>query len=385
MARAGSAPLFMKLVLGVLLSYFLLYRLVNRENWTYLSFQLPVRGPTSLGRQEFQLRHIYRDPSQRLLPDLERHDVSPDAALYATAQDGNPELLPRLFTNSKYVSIQRLIDRRPSVVEQIVEMSRLAKNIVSISSEAWTIDTVHGPNATDRETILAFARMSLNAYTLEPNTGDWDNKTANFTNPNPFGWEDNGLRGHVFASTNNNSTVVIAFKGTSLSLYDDNSTTSARDKTNDNLLFSCCCGQGGHFLWKQVCQCKTDVFTCSSSCLEDELTRPQYYYKLGLSIYASVLELYPNATVWVTGHSLGGSIAGLLASTYGLPAIAFEAPADAMPASRLKLPVPPSGFHDGIYHFGHTADPVYMGICNRLMSTCSLFGYAFESVCHQGW
>ena len=109
-------------------------------------------------------------------------------------------------------------------------------------------------------------------------------------------------------------------------------------------------------------------------------------------MYHNITSQYPNATVWLTGHSLGGVIASLLGLTYGLPTITFEAFPDALAAGRLGLPTPP-GYHigkhqhrtdTGVYHFGHTADPVFMGTCNAASSSCTLARYAFQSQCYTG-
>jgi lipase ATG15 len=63
-----------------------------------------------------------------------------------------------------------------------------------------------------------------------------------------------------------------------------------------------------------------------------------------------------------------------------------------MPAKRLGLPTPP-GYHLGAhqqristggFHFGHTADPIFMGTCNTYSSVCTIAGYAMQSVCHTG-
>ena len=50
--------------------------------------------------------------------------------------------------------------------------------------------------------------------------------------------------------------------------------------------------------------------------------------------------MYPNANIWLTGHSLGGSLAALLGATFGAPVVAFEAPAERMASRRLHLPSP---------------------------------------------
>lgn len=50
--------------------------------------------------------------------------------------------------------------------------------------------------------------------------------------------------------------------------------------------------------------------------------------------------MYPDANIWVTGHSLGGSLSGLLGITFGAPVVTFEAPADKMASRRLHLPKP---------------------------------------------
>ncbi len=117
------------------------------------------------------------------------------------------------------------------------------------------------------------------------------------------------------------------------------------------------------------------------------------YYRAAINLYGNVTELYPNSNVWLAGHSLGGAVSSLLGLTFGLPAITFEAPGDALPAARLGIPAPPASIpgadqtrqYLGTYHFGHTADPVYMGTCGGVTATCTIAGYAFESVCHTGF
>jgi lipase ATG15 len=50
--------------------------------------------------------------------------------------------------------------------------------------------------------------------------------------------------------------------------------------------------------------------------------------------------MYPDANIWVIGHSLGGALASLMGITFGAPVVAFEPPGERMAAQRLHLPSP---------------------------------------------
>jgi putative lipase involved disintegration of autophagic bodies len=50
--------------------------------------------------------------------------------------------------------------------------------------------------------------------------------------------------------------------------------------------------------------------------------------------------LFPDAKIWVIGHSLGGSLASLVGITFGVPVVTFEPPGERMAAARLHLPSP---------------------------------------------
>lgn len=353
----------------------------------------PLDSPQHDSNRDFSLRHIFHHGTYKY-PQLHRRLDVPENAPLWIADDEHPnerEAVPRLRTRSHTTSIQRLKDRSRVRIDGMLEWGRTKGRALQLPIDDWTVDDIAGPNVTDRETVLSFARMASNAYILEPNTGEWEDVGGGFNYTEDFGWESDGLRGHIFADTEN-ATVVIGLKGTSPAMFDGSETTT-NDKINDNLFFSCCCGQGGQYLWRQVCDCQTSAFTCNSTCLVTALREKNRYYYAAQDLYHNVTALYPNADIWLAGHSLGGAVASFLSLTFGHPAVTFEAVPEAMPASRLGLPVPPG--HQigslqnkrtmtGGYHFGHTADPIFMGACNQATSVCTFGGYAMQSVCHTG-
>ena len=103
--------------------------------------------------------------------------------------------------------------------------------------------------------------------------------------------------------------------------------------------------------------------------------------------------LYPHANIWLIGHSLGGGLASLLGTTFGLPAVAFESPGERLAALRLHLPMPapPNETNPGsiygrtpVTHVYHNADPIPQGACTGVGSPCAQGGYALETRCHLG-
>ncbi|ORY14786.1 autophagy related lipase-like protein Atg15 [Clohesyomyces aquaticus] len=342
--------------------------------------------------RDFALRHVFHHGTYRY-PNLHRRLDVPENAPVWMAADGDAtakEPVPRLRAKSEALSIQRLVDRSKETIDGMLDWGRMTGKSVRLADSDWTVDEIPGPNVSDKETVLSFARMASDAYVLEPGAEEWEDVGGGFNYTEDFGWETDGLRGHIFADTEN-ATIVIGLKGTSPAVFDGSETTT-NDKINDNLFFSCCCGQGGQFLWRQVCDCQTSAYTCNSTCLVTALRDKNRYYYAARDLYHNVTALYPNADVWLAGHSLGGAVSSFLGLTYGLPVLTFEAVPEAMPASRLGLPTPPghqigalqARKDTGGFHFGHTADPVYMGQCNKASSSCTFGGYAMQSVCHTG-
>ena len=348
--------------------------------------------PTQDGHHNFFLRHIFHHGTYDN-PNLhKRHDISPESSLWSAADEESAPYsgLQPVSARSHSSQIHRLTDRRPSSVEAYLSRARDSGRPVVLGVDDWRMDDVDSPNITDKETVVNLAIMAANAYVPVIGEGEWENGTGGYNESQPFGWESDGLRGYIFAD-DGNKTIIVSLKGTSPAVFDGEETTT-KDKTNDNLFASCCCGQGGNYLWRQVCDCYSTTYTCNQTCLVKAVKNKNRYYQAGLELYSNVTELYPDSNVWLTGHSLGGVVASLLGLTYGVPTTTFEAYGDALAAGRLSLPSPPGTDpsrpqerkYTGAYHFGNTADPVFMGSCNGATALCTLGGYALESQCHTG-
>ncbi|KAJ7063428.1 Alpha/Beta hydrolase protein [Mycena amicta] len=250
----------------------------------------------------------------------------------------------------------------------------------------WIPHTVDGPDLEDPYTLSQLSRMAGNAYALAEGKSNWYELDPAWNTSFPVGWEEGeGFRGRAFMSSDNN-TVVLAIKGTTVQ-----GPTSKQDKFNDNLLFSCCCARVD-FSWvfrqgKQSLIC--DCYRRSWRFLSKALIEESLFYNVGVKLVNDIFFLYPTANLWLVGHSLGGALAALLGSTFGLPAVAFESPGERMAAQRLHLPLPLldgplSGFLPAITHVYHTADPIPQGACTGIGSICSQGGYALETRCHLG-
>ena len=280
--------------------------------------------------------------------------------------------LTDVLQSSKQDNYNRLkyeIPRTTLISMRSNEMNRVKQDLVKMN-----------PVVSDQETILTFAKMSSNAYVVRT-MQRWRSLPSYEDDIDDFGWDSDGLRGYIFTNSTK-SVVIIAFKGTSTLL--NKSPTAGKDKLMDNLMFSCCCGKVDRS-WSAVCGCYTGGFLtgarqCDKNCLEAEARQEDTYFVQAKGIYEQALNEYPNATFWFTGHSLGGALAAILASTVpGSSAVTFASPGELMYLQRL-------GFEqtDRVWNFGHNLDPIYMGTCRGITSPCYLSGYAMESHCRQG-
>jgi lipase ATG15 len=130
------------------------------------------------------------------------YDVYPENGVYVGNDQERPELVAPLRIRSRSARIYRFADPWSMFFDK------------TPLSHDWQLDTVSEPDVSDKETVLGLAKMSSDAYLFNELAPHWFNSTAGFNLSSSFGWQDNMLRGHVFANENN-STVVIAIKGTS--------------------------------------------------------------------------------------------------------------------------------------------------------------------------
>ena len=170
-----------------------------------------------MGTLDFRLQHIYHHGSHKF-PRLHRYQDIPQSAQLKVTSDRGETYEPApssLRVRSRSGSVQRLAHRKPADIDRLLQHSAIHGEAAHLPASAWTIDSVRTPNVTDRETVLSFARMASNAYVQEHNKGDWQDVGGGYNYTDDFGWEADGLRGHVFADQHN-KTIVIGLKGTSV-------------------------------------------------------------------------------------------------------------------------------------------------------------------------
>jgi hypothetical protein len=78
------------------------------------------------------------------------------------------------------------------------------------------------------------------------------------------------------------STVIIAIKGTSAPwIVGGEGPTKKKDKHNNNMLFSCCCARAGP-MWSTVCPCYAGSGKCDIGCVQQAMMEDRdLFYHLG--------------------------------------------------------------------------------------------------------
>lgn len=107
----------------------------------------------------------------------------------------------------------RLLDRQILRVERLLRYAQIQGQPPVLRADAWTLEHVPGPNVTDKQTVPNLAVMASDAYLLDSGDPAWLNLTGGFNRSHSFGWQSDGIRGHVFVDQDN-STIVLAIKGT---------------------------------------------------------------------------------------------------------------------------------------------------------------------------
>lgn len=194
-----------------------------RDDWIHGVNQLPIISlPESTpstpapapAEHDFTLRHMFHHGTYLHPKVHKRLDVRPQDSIWMLNDDKIEKDPQRSFhIKSRGETIQRLADRRYEVVDALMSSARLNGYTTTTEASAWTMDELAAPNITDKDTVLSLANMAANAYVEVPGTENWEDVNAGFNVTDDFGWQNDGLRGHIFADEGN-KTIVIALKGT---------------------------------------------------------------------------------------------------------------------------------------------------------------------------
>lgn len=150
-----------------------------------------------------------------------------DASAIASADDYAPVLRVQTTTSTDDgTSAQRLVNIYEDQYTPLIRHSGSPPRDVHGNAA----DKILLPNLALRSTVLALALASSNAYTL-PDRPDWMDMDHWGQKNVSFGWDADGLRGHVFASKDGD-VLLVAFKGTTPFILGKGGPSSERDRLN---------------------------------------------------------------------------------------------------------------------------------------------------------
>jgi putative lipase involved disintegration of autophagic bodies len=192
---------------------------------------------TSNSKNEFRLVSVHRAGIGRRKNQVYQVlDIPPESSLHIQNDGG------RYFIPSTPRRTTHLANRSKGFVKNYMEASRLQAAALrdplifsapQSPAAEWVTHDVLAPNVSIRNTVMRLAKVASNAYIRIPETEDWYDLGNKWNESSDFGWEENGLRGHVFANSDN-STIIVAMKGTSPPFV-GGSDTSTNDKINVRL------------------------------------------------------------------------------------------------------------------------------------------------------
>jgi lipase ATG15 len=202
---------------------------------TILSSMKPTSRYSS--PKKMRLRSVYHQGTHSYRGLSARYDVSAsDSSIKGVPIGDNAIYLTSLKTTT-------VKTWRPKDASAFLLAHRLGDDMgVKQSSQQmeWDEVEVDAPDVSDRETLLALSKMASKAYDapVDSSDGGWVTGGGKWNLSESFGWVEDGIRGHIFA-TEDNATIVVALKGTSAALL-DNGSTSKRDKENVSSPSSVC-------------------------------------------------------------------------------------------------------------------------------------------------
>ncbi|KAH7322263.1 Alpha/Beta hydrolase protein [Rhizoctonia solani] len=239
--------------------------------------------------------------------------------------------LSTVFSYTYAASIPTHLSFTPaeSVSQTVLSKPHVLRTRVQTVHQLRSIDDVYrvrerSLRLQQSEPIKWLAKMTANAYAKRGKPNWWE-MSERWNTSFPFGWEpdEDGFWGQVFISDDEN-IVVMSIKGTSIWTPIGDKTLK-KDKLNNNLLFSCCCAQvKWTWHWQTMCNCYSGHNRCDQTCLSTSLIVDGLFYSTRVELYKNLTATYPNTNIWLTGHSLGGSLAVLLGATFGVLTVTFE-------------------------------------------------------------
>jgi lipase ATG15 len=160
------------------------------------------------------MRHVLLHDRESTGNPLHIYDVYHQNVVYM-GKDGEDGTIS-LRLGQRPAQIYRLPTSESTLLNNTPAEFRNATQEGDDSTQEWRLTHVSEPDVSDKETVLSLAKMASDAYLLDEHAPDWLwlNSSAGFNLSSGFGWQDNRLRGHVFANAENR-TIVIAIKGTS--------------------------------------------------------------------------------------------------------------------------------------------------------------------------